>query len=33
LIYKIEDAYGRKSEQEKKIRRLDSVKDRRRGDD
>jgi DNA-binding NtrC family response regulator len=33
LIYKIEDAYSRKSEQEKKIRRLDSVKDRRRGDD
>lgn len=33
LIYKIEDAHGRKSEQEKKIHRLDSAKTLRRGDD
>ena len=33
LIYKIEDAYSRKSEQEKKIRRLHAAKDRRNSDD
>jgi DNA-binding NtrC family response regulator len=33
LIYKIEDAYSHKREQEEKIRRLRATRDRRGGDD